>query len=75
MLNGDLQKKHAFADRGDWMVVSPNVAIYTGESDIEDEANPLFTGCDTAIAALTVDEHTILTALSESLGRPTFGRP
>lgn len=75
LFNGDLQVNARFDDRADWKVISPKIIVYLGKSVLSSYENPLFRGCEQAIGKLSVDDRIALDALSDSLGRPTFGTP
>jgi hypothetical protein len=74
LFNGDLQASGEFEDRADWLLLSPRITVYLGKSALENAANPLFRSCDEAVGSLTIDELTVLSALSINLGRPMLGR-
>ena len=75
LFNGDLQHKGAFDDRVDWTILSRNVAVYIGESSLQNADHPLLRACEKATETLTVDERIALNGLSKSLGRPAIGNP
>jgi len=72
LFDGDLQAVMDFEDRADWEVISGDVAVYLGESDLKNEHRPLFHGCEIAAAGLTDSERISLLSLSKTLSRPAY---
>ena len=56
--------------------IIPNICgSYVGESALWADNQPLFRGCNIAVASVTVYERARLQALGAKLLRPVFGTP
>lgn len=77
LFNADLNiKSEEHSDREDWVVISPRIIVYLGESALPIEQRPLYRGCDEARQRLDpIDEVLPLVALSRQTKRPVFGSP
>lgn len=73
LFNADLQR--GMGDTTDWLVISEDVIVHVGASNLPDEERPLFRGCPESIASLSYTELFALEALSKVYGRPAIGKP